>query len=101
MFSTSIVIVQSPTKRAVISTDTSFGLGAVLLQYQEDMRLLPVAYASRAMSETRTHTPLVEKKALAITWACEQFSEYLIGLEFTIEMNHKPLVSPLSFNNIN
>lgn len=50
-------------------------LFAVLLQYQKDMRLLPVAYASRAISETGTHAALVEKKAFAITWACEQFSE--------------------------
>ena len=34
----------------------------------------------------------IEKEALATTWSCERFSMYLLGKQFTIETEHKPLV---------
>lgn len=75
------------------STDaSSYDLGVVLLQQHEDGKLHPVDYASRSMLETETWYTQIEKEAFAITWGCEQFSDYLIGLEFTIKMHYKPLI---------
>ena len=60
-------------------------------QQEQDWR--PVAYASRALTETEHLYAQIEKKeALAITWACEKFRTYLLGVNFTIETDHKPLV---------
>ena len=56
----------------------------------------PVAYASRALSPTEQHYPQIEKEALNITWASERFSDYLIGIQYHIETDHKPLVPLLS-----
>ncbi len=56
----------------------------------------PVAYASRLMSTTEERYAQVEKEALAITWACDKFSMYLLGKKFEIETDHKPLVPLLS-----
>ena len=37
----------------------------------------------------------IEKEALASTWACERFTDYILGKHVTIETDHKPLVSLL------
>lgn len=99
--STPLLALYDPKARTKISADaSSFGLGAVLLQCpkgseeSEDV-WKPVAYASRAMSSTEQRYAQVEKEALAVTWACEKFADFVIGMTFLIETDHKPLVSLL------
>ena len=88
----------SPTK---ISADaSSYGLGAVLLQKNEERQWKPVAFASRTLSETERRYAQIEKEALATTWACEKFSNYVIGVRFTIETDHKPLVPLLGYKDL-
>ena len=53
-------------------------------------------YASRSLTGTERCYAQIEKEALAITWACEKFSEYILGKQILIEMDHKPLVPLLS-----
>jgi len=78
-----------PTK---VSADaSSYGLGAVLTQEMES-KWRPVAYASRSMTDTEKRYAQIEKEALAITWACKKFSDYILGKSITIETDHKPLV---------
>ncbi|UYV84520.1 K02A2.6-like, partial [Cordylochernes scorpioides] len=65
---------------------------AVLKQLDNKGNWKPVAYAFRTMSPTEKHYAQIEKEALALTWACERFQEFLIGRTFQIETDHKPLV---------
>ena len=79
------------SRETKLSSDaSSYGLGAVLMQLQDDGEWRPVAYASRAMSTTEQRYAQREKEALGITWASERFADYLIGLKFHIETDHKP-----------
>ena len=81
-----------PLAETKLSADaSSYGLGAVLLQ-KVDSDWKPVAFASRSMTETERQYAQVEKEALAITWACEKFSMYILGKRFQVETDHKPLV---------
>ena len=83
------------TADTLISADSSsFGLGAALMQKIEgDWR--PVAYASRSLSSTERKYAQIEKEALAICWACDKFSYYILGKDILIETDHKPLVAIL------
>ena len=83
----------SPYHKTTSSANaSSYGLGAVLTQRQADSCWRLVAYASRAMTETEHMYAQVEKEALAVTWACEKFADYIIGKKFKLETEHKPLI---------
>ena len=87
-------------KRHRVSADASKNaLGAVLLQLNENL-WQPVVYASRILSDAETRYAMVEKEALAATWACEKFDYYLVGRKFEIETDHKPLIPILGQKDI-
>ena len=88
-----ILAMFDPNLETVVSADaSSHGLGAVLLQKQDSGELQPVAFISRSMTPTEKRYAQIEKEALAFTWACERLSDYLVGLQFHIQTDHKPLV---------
>ena len=91
-----VLALYDPKADTTLSADaSSYGLGAVLLQ-RAGLSWNPVAYASRSLTETERRYAQIEKEALALTWACEKFSAYLLGRHFAIETDHKPLVPLLS-----
>ena len=47
------------------------------------------------MTNTEQRYAQIKREALAVTWACERFTNYLLGMTFEIETDHKPLVSLL------
>lgn len=52
------------------------------------------------MTPTEQRYAQLEKEALAFTWACERLSDYLIGKQFHICTDHKPLVPLFSTKNL-
>ena len=89
-----------PALATKVSADSSsYGLGAVLSQKHHG-EWSPVAYASRSLTATERRYAQVEKEALASTWACERFSDYIIGKDIILETDHKPLISLLDMKDI-
>jgi len=91
-----VLALYNPDADVKVSADaSSFGLGAVLFQRSgEDWR--PVVYASRSMTDTERRYTQIEKEALAVTWACDKFSDYILGRRIEIESDHKPLIPLLT-----
>lgn len=59
----------------MIQTDaSSTGLGAVLLQNEQ-----PVAFVSRALTDTETRWAQIEKECLVIVFSVEKFEHYVYG----------------------
>lgn len=79
----------APTR--VVVDASPWAVGAVLLQQQEDSTYRPIAYGSRALSETERKYAQIEKESLAIVFGCEHFHMYLYGRPFELETDHRPL----------
>ena len=77
-------------KEVTIECDSSdVGLGAVLTQDG-----CPVAYASRALTQTERNYAHIEKECLAIVFAAERFEHYILGKDIVqVLSDHKPLMS--------
>ena len=48
------------------------------------------------MTEVEYYYAQIEKEALVATWACEKFTDYILGAKFTIKTDHKPFVPLLN-----
>ena len=71
----------------IVQVDSSkHGLGAALLQQGE-----PVAFASKSQSETEQQYANIERELVAVVFACEKFITDVLGRDFTVESDHKPL----------
>ena len=83
----------SMTKDVVLQVDASGkGLGAVLLQQDENKFLRPVAFASRVLTTAEKNYSQIEREALALVFGAHKFRQYLLGKPFTLRTDHKPLL---------
>ena len=74
-------------KEVTLQCDASeSGLGAVIMQEGQ-----PVAFISRALTNTEKNYAQIEKELLSIVHGCIRFDQYVYGWEITVQTDHKPL----------
>jgi len=86
------------TKPFILHTDASgTGLGAVLLQQQEDSSERVIAYASRGLRRSERNYPAHKLEFLALKWAItDKFHDYLYATTFTVTTDNNPLTYVMS-----
>lgn len=78
-----------PNKSVVVQTDASgTGVGGVLLQDNK-----PVIFCSRLLTETERRYAQIEREFLGIVFTLKRLEKYLIGIDFELQTDHRPLIS--------
>ena len=81
-----------PNSELVLQTDASgVGVGAAILQYNENGFLQPIAYASRILNKSENNYPQIERELLAVVFGVIKFRLFVLGRKFLLQTDHKPL----------
>lgn len=83
----------NPLSRTFLYVDAGpSGLGAVLIQKDNEQVNHVVACASRGLSDPEKRYSQSEREALSLLWGVRRFDYYLRGRHFTLVTDHKPLI---------
>ena len=78
-----------PTNELILENDASdYGLGTAVMQEGK-----PIAYGSRALSDTEKNYAQIEKEMLGVVFGLENYHHYVYGREVIVYTDHKPLVN--------
>ena len=59
--------------------------------FKKKLQKIMVAYTSRSLSKVEQRCSQTEKEALGVVFGCEKFHVNLIGIDFEVDTDHKPL----------
>ena len=84
------------SKPFLLETDASLkGLGAVLLQEDNDSNMRVISYVSRTLKpyeKSMQNYSSTKLELLTLKWSvCKKFRDYLIGSKFTVLTDNNPL----------
>lgn len=84
----------NPNLEIIVSSDASNkGIGACIQHRMTDNTIRPIAYASRSYQPAEKNYSQIEKEALSIIFAVKKFHKFIFGRKFTLQTDHKPLLS--------
>ena len=81
-------------KTEVICDGSPVGVGAMLVQYDpktQEPRV--ITYNSRSLTDVEKRCGQIERESLAIQYGCLRNEIYLLGRDFDVITDHKPLVT--------
>ena len=81
-------------KTEVVCNGSPVGVSAMLVKYgPKTQKPRVVTYNSRSLTEVETQYGQIERESLAIQYGCLRNEIYLLGRDFDVVTDHKPLVS--------
>ncbi|EXX59485.1 gag-pol fusion protein [Rhizophagus irregularis DAOM 197198w] len=84
----------------LLYTDAStFALGAILSQKDDDKKERVIAYASWTLNKHERNYSVMELECLAVIWAVKHFHHYLHGQRFTVVTDHAALRYLMNMSN--
>lgn len=90
--STTMAYFNTARQTELIVDASPVGLGALLTQETEPGIWAPLAFASKALTETEKWYSQIEREALAIKWPCNHFHLYISGRPIRVVTDHQPLL---------
>ena len=72
---------------------SDYAVGAILAQLDENGEERVVHYLSQQLNHTQRKWAVIEKEAWALVVALKKFRQYLLGAQFVVYTDHKPLRS--------
>ena len=83
-----------PKLEIIVASDgSSYRVGSCILHKMPDGTKKQIAHASRAFLLAEKHYSQIENEALEIIFAVTKFHRYLHGRFFTLQTDHKPLIT--------
>lgn len=84
----------NPKLPIIVAADASKdGIGSVLMHQFPDGNIKVVQHASRSLTPAEKNYSQIEKEALGLIFAVTKFHRYIYGREFSLQTDHRPLVS--------
>ena len=91
-----------PKRELILHTDWStYGIGAVLGQLDDEGKEYLCACASRSLSKHERNYPPYKGELLALSWAIRSFRHHLHGTKFRLITDHQPLVWLMKARDLN
>ena len=76
-------------KEFILYTDASnIGIGAVLMQNDEQGKSRAIAYASRLLNSAERNYSVTNREALAVVWALRHFRDLILGYKIHVFTDH-------------
>ena len=83
-----------PKLEIIVASDaSSYGVNSCILHQMPDGTKKPIAHASRTLFLAEKYYFQIENEALGIIFAVTKFHRYLHGRFFTLQTDHKPLIT--------
>ena len=96
--STNVLVHHNAELKLIMTVDVSpVSVGAVLSHIMKDGTEKPIYFASRELSKAEQNYAQIEYDGLAVIFGVSKFHRYIYGREFTIIMDHKPLLGLFFF----